>query len=265
MGVALSQRGLLLQDKIGERLPEFIRQLTEILRDPRFIWVPLPSDYLSAVDKSGNDAPITITTAQPARVSRLGQGIAVTFNATTDAYFTPDQNRYSFNLAGLSDLPFSIVALINATSSAADRQIMSKFNTSDGEYRLYVNATTNKLSLGIRDQSAAVEPNATSNAAITLGSWVSVAATYSGLGGALAANGITLYQAGLAIAAIATQQATYVAMENLLAALEVGSRSNHASTLFLGSMAMVALCGVQLTAAEISDVSNLCKNFFGAA
>lgn len=267
MSVALSQRGLLLQDKIGRRIPEFIRDLADALRDPRFIWVPLPSDYLSAVDKSGNEAPITLQTTQPARASRLGDGLAITFNGTTDAMSTPDQNRFSFNVLGLTDLPFSVMAVGNAATSVAERDMLAKWTSGTGPEYIFA-LGGNALKLTLEDLSTASQPNIASSggdASVTLNAWKLWTATYSGLGGALAMNGAALYENGRLLTSTVTNSGTYVAMENLTQPLEVGARNTHASALFVGSMAMAALCGVQLSLAEITDVYNICKDFLGLA
>lgn len=264
MSVALSTRGLLLQDKIGRRIPQFIRDLTDALRDPRFIWVPLPSDYLTAIDKSENEALITWNTAQPSRISRLGDGIQVSFNATTDGGTAPNNTRYSFNVASLLDLPFSVGGVVNATVAATTRTMLSKYDSaSNNEWRFIVNSS-HLLDLELTDASAAVACLRASSSAITEGALQHFVATYSGLGGATAMNGATLYANGAVIASTATNQATYVAMENHTALLGIGRDSPGGARLMNGMMGLTWLCGVQLSAAEIADIYAIEKDLYAA-
>ncbi len=264
MSVALSTRGLLLQDKIGKRIPQFIHDLTDAIRDPRFIWVPLPSDYQTAIDKSENEALISWNTTQPSRITRLGDGIQVSFNATTDGGTVPNNTRYSFNAASLLDLPFSVGAVALATAAATTRTMLSKYDAStNNEWRFIVNST-HLLDLELTDASAAVAVLRASNSAITEGAIQHFAATYSGLGGATAMNGVLLYVNGAAVASTATNNASYVAMENHTALLGVGRDSPGGARLMNGQLALTWLSGVQLAAAEIADIYNLCKDLYNA-
>ncbi len=268
MSVALSTRGLLLQDKIGKRIPAFVRDLGDALRDPRLIWVPRPSDFKTGIDSSGNDAPITWNTAQPGRLTNQGEGVLVTFDGANDYGSTPSNARYSFNTASLTDKPFSIVFFGTITSGATNRHILAKYDltAAQREWRLYL-GTTNLLTFGLEDNSVPIEPSLTSNVAPTLGSPTHLVMTYSGLGGALAMNGAAYYQNGVAFASTPTQQATYVAMETLAGVnVGIGARLNTltGTGFFVGKMGLVALCGVQLSAGEVADVYALCKDFYNA-
>ena len=66
--------------------------------------------------------------------------------------------------------------------------------------------------------------------------WRFVVATYDGTGGPYAANGITLYVDYAPVAATATTNGSYVAMENRSAPIALGQRSNN-TELFAGKIA----------------------------
>lgn len=235
----------------------FIRDVSRIA-NPRFLWLPNPNDRANGVDLTGR--VVTYDGSVAARVTAQGRGYLQSFSGTQWGS-TPDTADMSFG-TGLADLPFSIFAVINPTTSAADRVIVSKFNTAQGEFTLTVAGTTNVLSLRLRDESAAVNVFRDSSAAITVGALSSVAVTYDGTGGATAMNGGLVYQNGVLVASAATNNASYVAIEDLTANIEIGSRSNHGATLFLGSMGMVLVRSGVLPALDIANLHLLAKRYF---
>ncbi len=271
MSVALSTRGLLLQNKVGKRIPEFVRALTDLLRDPRYIWLPLPSDYLTSIDKI-SEAVITHNTPQSGRLSRLGAGLQVTWDGSTNFGYTANNNaRYSFNVGGLGllDLPFSCLALANVTDTALFRPFLSKYTNGVTSEWAFVIGTGDQLRCDLFDQSAGVAPLRVSSTAITQGVPQLFGSSYDGTGGATAANGITLYAQGAVKASTATNQATYVAMENTVAPLVLGGRATAngspptVSNWMQGQMGFVALSGANLSANEHLEIYNLCKDFYG--
>lgn len=271
MGVALSQRGLLLQDKIGKRIPQFIRDLTDALRDPRFIWVPLPSDILTALDKTEYEAVITHNSAQPARQTILGDGLQVSWDGAANNAWAPNNTRYSFNLGGLGvvDLPFSAVVVANVTDTVNFRPLLAKYNNGNVSEWAFNISTADALRVDLFDQSVGVAPLRVSNAAITQGVPRVFGFSYDGTGGATAANGITLYEQGVVKISTATNQPTYVAMENTAAVLGIGARQSAAGppptfgNWMQGTIAMAALSGANLTATEHAEITALCKAFYG--
>lgn len=264
MSIALAQRGSIVRPGISRESAVFAAKLASALRDPRFIWLPSTSAYKADVDHVG-DAVITLPTAQPGRVARLGNGFGITFNGATDGAAAPTSLRYSFNSQpGNTDLPFSCGVVANVTSTATQRALISKWNNAPAEeWLLCYSATTNLLQLQLHDQSAAITVNTASNASPGTGSWLLLGSTYSGLGGATAANGIALYSQGLAVASTATNNASYVAMEQLAANLGVGQENAVNSRVYSGSLALGWVSGVQLSAAEMRDIYWLCHDFYG--
>ena len=158
----------------------------------------------------------------------------------------------------------SLVALINVTATAAQRDIVVKFDAAGTlrEWAFDVDSA-DKLVLNIFDESVDIIASRTSDSAITMGSWRVFGASYDGTGGATAANGITLHQDGVVIASTATNNASYVAMENLALVVEIGSQNVGAANFFDGSMALVAVCAGALTTAKHLAITHLCRRFFG--
>ncbi len=239
---------------------KFIHDLKVICGNTVFLWLPQSGIDGTTTREDATGRILTWDATMAGRLTAQGKGWIQSFDVTNWGS-TPDTGDMSFGNSTI-DFPFSIFAVLNPTSSAADRVIVSKFNTAQGEFTLRVTATTNLLSLLVRDESAAVNATRDSSGAITVGALSSIAATYDGTGGATAMNGALLYQNGAAVTSTATNNASYVAIEDLASATEVGSRSNHGSTLFLGSIGLIAICRKTLTAAEVAALHTLVKAFF---
>jgi hypothetical protein len=255
-------RGASLESKAQLR-ERFLGNILSITGDTRVLWTPKPTDTTTSLDESLTGRTLTADATMAAQLSALGNGYARAFNGSTNYLTTPDAADLSFG-TGAADLAFSIVVLANVTDTAAIRQILSKNDgASNIEWSLRINAADG-LDLFIFDQSAsATSCSRASNAAITQGSWHLFAATYSGVGGASAGNGITLYQDAAVIASTATNSGTYVAMENLAAAVEIGSAVVHTLQFFPGSVALIALVAGVLTQSQLWAIKRHANAFFG--
>ncbi len=243
---------------------QFITLLLDLLGgDCRLLWLPLASDTTTNTTRENATGRVmTYDATVAARLASLGRAIAQTFNGSANYGTTPDTTNLTFG-TGAADLPCSIVVLANVTDTAAVRVLVSKFTTSNREYQLFVDAT-DKLSLLLQDESAAVAASRLSDAAITQASWRLFGASYDGTGGTTAANGITLYQDGAVIPSTPSNNASYVAMENLAAAFEIGSNTAHAANFFSGSLALATVCAKALVPAEHAAINALCKRYFNA-
>jgi hypothetical protein len=196
-----------------------------------------------------------------ARITTQGNGVLVTFNGTSNEADTPDTADLSFG-DGTTDSPMSMVALCNVTDTAATRSIFCKGSpaTPSGEYGFQV-VSNDTLQLRLVDQSAGVQCNRLSNAAITMGSLVLLGATYDGRGGATAANGITLYQNAAVLASTANNNASYEAMENTNT---VGALANEVGTrFFAGDMGFFALWAAELSATQMEAVKLAVEEYYG--
>ena len=123
---------------------------------------------------------------------------------------------------GTSDRPLTIEAWFRPDTMTGKQNLVSKWwEGSVREYRLYL--VPGALRLDLRDGSAGVTVSAiTNNQAALAGGWHHVAVTYDGRGGVTAANGITIYIDGVSVPLTRQNNASYVAMENWTAPLELG-------------------------------------------
>lgn len=260
--VALSlQRGRLLTG--ADARGRFVASLRALLGETRLLWLPRAGDGLATVSESDARRVVTHAATPQGRLAPLGRGLALSFNGTTDRATVPDADALSFG-TGTADSAFSVVVVANVTDTAALRALVCKWNDASvkREWIFYV-LTTDLLQFQVRDESAVVSPVRVSDAAITQGSWRVFGATYSGAGGATAADGITLYEHGVVKASTATNNASYVAMENTAGDLEIGAFAAGASGPFSGSLALVAVVAKALTAADHAAISAHCRTYFG--
>lgn len=166
------------------------------------VWTP--SEALSAFDTA-------FDLTQPSN----WQGIApvLTLNGTDEEMDTPDDTYFSRG-DGVNDSAFSLGLWVYITGTG-EMVFLGKWGASLEEWLVDLNGTTRLLQMILHDDSAALSPNRTTDAAIAaLNTWTQVIITYAGTGGATAANGITIYANGAVAASTANNQALYVAMEN---------------------------------------------------
>lgn len=234
----------------------------------RLLWMPQQGDAATAVTFETNPGKtITYDATVVARLSRLGRfgGVAQTFSAAGTQYGTsPDLAALTFG-NGAADSSFSGFGLVSVNDTAAQRVIVSRWNGSaEAEWAFDIQAN-DTLRLVLGDVSATAFPIRASNAAISQGSWRVFGFTYNTAvgSGATAADGITLYENGVALAATSTNNAAYVAMEDRNAPLEIGSLTAHTAGFFDGSMAVVGVALGAWTAATHLLLTDLCRRFYG--
>lgn len=240
---------------------DFVAQLGLILGDARLIWLPTGSETTTSTDQSLNGRTVTYDATIAARLSQQGKGYKVSFNGTSQYGQTPDVTNLSFG-NGSADSAFSIVALANVTNTAASRALVCKYAGSAREWLFQIN-TSDALLMALYDESVDIQVTRTSDSAITQGSLRLFGGTYSAAtGGATAANDITLYQDGLAIASTASNNASYVAMEDTAAVVAIGALSTLLANFHSGDMAMVAVCQKALSASDHWNIRKLCEGYF---
>lgn len=240
----------------------FRSRLLAILGDCRLLWMPRAGDAATNLtDETSAGRVVTYDATVAARLSALGRGVAQTFDGSTNYGTTPDTADLSFG-NGATDQPFSIVALANVTDTAAARRILSKSTTGNLEW-VFTVSPGDLLALSVSDASVPVTAQRVSTGTISQGAWHLYGASYDGTGGATAMNGAALYQDGAAIASTATNQATYVAMENTTTPVEIGSDTGHTASFFPGSLALVAISARNLSAADHAAIAALCRRYFG--
>lgn len=245
----------------------FVRALTGIMGDVRLLWMPSANDALSFAPQGDGGPAGTYSATAQGRLSTLGKGLALSFNGTDQYLTVADSDRLSFG-NGTTDQAFSLVALVNVTNTAAARVLIAKYSFATAHEWFLTVEGSDLMTLYLLDQSvSAGDPFRRSDAAVTQGSWGLLGATYDGAGGATAANGITLYQNGAVVASTATNNASYVAMENKSLDVSIGVRNLTGTPFghFNGSMALVAVCAKALTAADHAAIASLCRTYFGVA
>jgi len=154
------------------------------------------------------------------------QGIipVIDFNGTDEEADSPDIAYFSVDDSG--NAGFSVGAWINVTNTASRRTILSKHRGSSTTLREWFLGldSDDDFELRLTDESAGVQCVRLSDVVATHGVWTFLVATYDGTGGSTAANGITLYVDGAVRASTATNNGSYVAMENLACLVMVGSQ-----------------------------------------
>jgi len=107
-----------------------------------------------------------------------------------------------------------------------------------------------------RDESAGVSANLVADAVTSPDVWHFVVLTYDATGGSSAMGGATFYTDGAAIASTATNNGSYVAMENKTASPTIGSQ-NGASFFegaILGGPWGPWFTQIELTAAQVKNL-----------
>lgn len=197
-------------------------------------------------------------------LKKQGFGTVRTMVAGSSNYFeTPDANDLSFG-NGAADSPFTIIHYGKPSSTAGNHGLLSKSDLSTlQEWRLHI-AGTGVITLALTDQSAAAQPLRVSDAGAPVDSWHSYACTYSAAtGGATAANDVTLLVDGVAVASTPTNNASYVALENLTNPANAGASGVHSAQFYDGSYGCVLLCAGALSAAVLLRTHALMRGYFG--
>lgn len=206
----------------------------------------------TAADLSGNSNNATYVAASSwSDTDRTykGFGFTVTFNGSK--YLTvADADNLSFG-DGTNDSAFTILALVNISSSGATEIIARKGSNAGHAHRewSFGLVTGNRPQLALSDASANKVSYSTVNAGIANGYHL-IAVVYDGTGGATAANGITFYCDGVVVASTATNDASYVAMENLAQAIGIGA-SNAGDLKMSGNLSVMLADASAWTLAKI--------------
>jgi hypothetical protein len=170
------------------------------------------------------------------------------FDGQTDYISVDDADNLSFG-NGTTDSPFSISAWIKMDRINRFR-IISKYQAPNYEYQFDV-GSTNKLELYIFDGTN--YRGRLFSTDLNTGQWYHVTATYSGVGGTNAQNGIKLYVDGVRVDDTTDTNGTYVAMHNTSANVHIGQL---ASTYTNGKIDEVAIFNSELSASDVTNIYN---------
>ena len=181
------------------------------------------------------------------------------FHPTGDHHLAGiDHANFSFGDATI-DSPFSVGAWIQPNAIVTN-VIAAKYDSAGSleEWRFFIDAA-GLLSLELHDASASASEIGVTVAAVVLGKWVFVVATYDG--------GETDPRAKLYIdgvqdgTGLTTETGAYVAMENTTAPLTIGCSGVTATPVaeFHGRIALPFLTGKELSLAEVVALYNVGK------
>ena len=174
-------------------------------------------------------------------------------DGSDDYLYAADHNDFSFG-DGSSDNPFSVSAWIYM-DDATNFSIISKGTyNSTAEYAFKIQSD-NKIHFWIADESVASCHIGRVSPALTEyeGTWIHVAGTYNGNGSG--SSDLKIYIDGVQVdnATDESNAASYVAMENLAANLQIGKYSSSYAN---GKIADVRVYAEELTAAEIQVLAS---------
>jgi len=181
------------------------------------------------------------------------------FNGTSEYLTIPDGDYFS----SIEPAAFSVGCLVEINDASVATVLFGKDNQGiqrEWDFGYSLEAANSKLGTVFRDQSAAVFALRRADAVLPNNKRLALAMTYNGVGGAAAADGVTLYVDGEAVAASSTNNASYVALENLTASATIGAtavpNSYHAG-LYYGGVGGPWMAKVQLTADQMRRITTI--------
>ncbi|GAG81856.1 unnamed protein product, partial [marine sediment metagenome] len=124
-----------------------------------------------------------------------------------------DDDELSFVTGGGEDKPFSIAAWIYITDTIATQRILSKYNNNTSLREWMFSITGRKLELLLYDESTDGYVYKIIASSLSLG-WHFVVATYNGVGGTDADDGITIYVDNIVVSQTGYSIGFYADMEN---------------------------------------------------
>tara|TARA_R100001163_G_scaffold39930_1_gene30293 strand:+ start:202 stop:2097 length:1896 start_codon:yes stop_codon:yes gene_type:complete len=176
------------------------------------------------------------------------------FDGVDDYIDCGDSDTFSFG-DGSTDSPFTFSAWVKLDSLASNRTIVSKDSggATTREYSLFV-LTTGKIRIFIKSQGGFNQQSIDSTTTLSTGQWYHIAATYNGVGGNDAADGLTLYINGSAETPTNIIKNAYVAMSNTTAPFLIGKYST--GNLMSGLVDEVAVFNTTLSSLDISSIAS---------
>jgi len=220
--------------------------------------------YSAEEDLSGNGHTIN-TFGSPSDAQHVHQGLVwgFDFDNNNDYFLVDDADTFSFG-DGSNDSPVSFLSWIYVSDSSLSKIIASKHDTNKREWIVQLQ-TEEKISFLTYDESAGVSPSRETDEPIAPG-WHFVGVTYDGSGGATNQNGTIIYIDGESVASTATNNGSYVAMENDTADLMISGRFNAGSPqsgrYFKDKIGLFIIEGTELSAANIKNIYNATRGYY---
>ncbi len=219
----------------------------------RAFYVPSSDEGLVARDEVIATRTWTHTNTPAQRITRQGDGYVVAYNGSTDQMTVPDADDLSFG-DGTNDSPFSVVSMFRSTSITTAQTLLIKFAVTL-EWGFQIISSVPRLL--IRDESAAVAASRSADTALLSNRWYVVGSSYSdATGGATAANDMLQYVDGKVVASTATNNAGYVAMENLTHPVLMGAAS------MVGWMGFNLLVAGVISPAKMAEINDVASRFY---
>ena len=180
-------------------------------------------------------------------VERIANAEAMSFNGTDQYINVGDSDNFSFGDSS-TDLPFSVSAWIYM-NDATNFRILNKYNAPNYEYQFDVGGSSN-LRFFIFDGS---NYRARTGSTLSTNQWYHVVATYNGVGGTNAQDGIKIYVDGVEITGTTDSNGSYTAMNNTTAPVYIGRiGSSYAN----GKLDEVAIFNTALSSEKITQIYN---------
>lgn len=196
---------------------------------------------------------------------KLGMGWSVDPDGVDDYVDLGDSNDFSFG-NGSSDEAVTWFGVFEVIQSSGF-DIITKWDVTIGtqlrEYIIYINADE-QIVCKLYDESANVACSRTTNAGLSEG-FHSFVVAYDGLGGATAANGMGIYVNGVVVASTVSNNASYVAMENLSTLLLIGAETGTDGIkrgFIEGDAALIGVDGSEWSAYDVHRFHQLCKGLY---
>ena len=202
---------------------------------------------------TSNNVGTSSVVVDVANSSVSGVPYYLNFDGADDYLEVADSDSLSFG-NGATDTPLSVELWFRPESMTLKQNLVGKWGTSNTtrEYKLYLAAGTIRLDLMDGARQAIVSAYTSGSQTALTGGWHHLAITYDGRGGATAANGITIFVDGVAVPIARISNASYTAMSNTSAALQIG-REAAASKHYFGGLDEIRLWRVLRTPADIQS------------
>jgi hypothetical protein len=175
----------------------------------------------------------------------------LSFDGVDDYVEVADSDSLSFG-NGATDSPLTIELWFRPGSMTARQNLIGKWRGSAAvqEYRLYIAPGTIRLDLMDSARQVQVSARNNNNLSALAGGWHHLAVTYDGRGGATAADGITIHVDGVAVPMFRINNASYVAMSNTSAIVQIGREATQWNQ-YNGGLDEIRLWNVARTPAQI--------------
>lgn len=244
--------------------------ILDCLTAPKLIvnWKGTAAANSTESDWSGNTNTATYKGTTTADIIYKGFCKVFDPDGTDDYLSIADSDTLSFNDAAGGAV--SMGGWVYVANGTGTQQIISKWVATSGaearEWQLTL-ASDETVRFYIYDESADKFAYVTTDAGLAVG-WHFIVVTYDGTGGANALTGANYvcYVDGVAVADTPTNDADYVAQENLTGVVTISGRNGASAyeNLFLGDMGVLFVSGEELSAATIWKMYVRTKGYYNS-